>query len=255
MSVITLTTDFGLKDHYASSLRGALMRNAPAVTVAEITHLIAPFNIGEAAFILDRAFRDFPEGSVHVVAVGSGGGRFGQIAVSIQKHFFIGCDNGLFSLIGDEPPGEVVQLAVRGEEPSTFLARDLYIPAAIKLVDGALLKDLGPPLNAFTQRQRQVAPPEADMLKGTILYVDSFGNLITDIRREDFHRVGRGRSFTIELVGEQITSLHRNYGDVPEGEIVAFFNSSSVLEIAINNGHGSGLLNLNVHTVVRIMFG
>lgn len=255
MPVITLTTDFGHKDHYAGSLRGALIRQLPSLTVAEITHLVTPFDIGEAAYILGRAFREFPAGTIHLVAVGSGGGtRFGHVALQLNDHYFIGCDNGLFSLISEDQPTQVVQIASRENEPSTFLARDLYLPAALKLANGTPLAELGPALSGVAQRQRHLSPPENDTLKGTVLYVDSFGNLITSITRVDFERVGKRRSFSIQLIGDEITELHRTYGDVPEGEKVAFFNSAGHLEIAMNSGNAAGLLMMRVNSVVRIVF-
>lgn len=254
MPVITLTTDFGLRDHYASALRGAIIRQQPDLIVSDISHLISPFDIGEAAYILSRAFPEYPAGSIHLVAVGSGGGRFGHIAIKLNGHFFIGCDNGLFSLISDQSPETIVQIATRNEEPSTFLGRDLYVPAALKLATGTPIESLGPIQSGLAQRQRPVSPPEADSLKGTVVYVDSFGNLITSITREEFQRTGKGRSFSIQLIGDEISELHRTYGDVPEGEKLAFFNSAGVLEIAMNAGNAAGLLMMRVNSVVRIVF-
>lgn len=255
MPVITLTTDFGLKDHYAASLRGALLRRLPAATISEITHLVPPFDFGEAAYILGHAFPEYPEGSIHLVAVGSGGGgRFRHVALKLQGHFFVGCDNGIFSLLTNEAPEQVVEIAAAGKEPSTFLARDLYLPAAVSLANGAALETLGPDGGSIAQRIRHITPPEADALKGTVEYVDSFGNLITSIKREDFVRIGQGRAFAIHLIGDEVNELHRSYGDVPEGEKVAFFNSSGVLEIAMNNGNAAGLLMMRMNSVVRIVF-
>jgi S-adenosyl-L-methionine hydrolase (adenosine-forming) len=255
MPVITLTTDFGLRDPYASALRGAIIRQLGGMTVSDITHQVNPFDIGEAAYILGQAYKEYPAGTIHLVAVGSGGGRFHHVALLLDGHYFIGCDNGLFSLITDKSPDQVVQIASRNEEPSTFLARDLYLPAAMKLATGTPLESLGIALSGVAQRQRPVSPPEADSLKGTVVYVDSFGNLITSIRREDFARVGKGRSFSIQIVGDEISELHKTYGDVPEGEKLAFFNSSGVLEIALNSGNAAGLLMMRVNSVVRIVFG
>jgi S-adenosyl-L-methionine hydrolase (adenosine-forming) len=255
MPVITLTTDFGLRDHYASALRGAIIRHQPQIIVSDISHQVAAFDIAEAAYILSHAFKEYPAGSIHLVAVGSGGGRFGHIALKLQGHFFVGCDNGLFSLLSDENPEQIVQIATRNEEPSSFLARDLYLPAAIKLATGASLESLGPALSGIAQRRRPVSPPEADALKGIVVYVDSFGNLITNITRAEFQKVGRSRNYSIQLIGDEITEIHRNYGDVPEGEKVAFFNSAGVLEIAMNNGNAAGLLMMRINSVVRVLFG
>lgn len=257
MSIITLTTDFGLKDHYAASLKGALWRQMPSVSLVEITHQIPAFDYGQAAFILGQAFQEFPKGTVHLVAVGSGGsGPHNHIALKQQGHFFVGCDNGIFSLLSspEHQPEQIVQLALSGKEPSTFVARDLYLPAAIKLANGIPLEQLGLPQSNVAQLIRQLTPPEEDVLKGTVIYIDSFSNLITNITGDEFDRIGKGRLFTIDLIREEITELHRTYGDVPSGALVAFFNSSGVLEIAMNNGNAAGLLNLKLNSVVRITF-
>jgi S-adenosylmethionine hydrolase len=256
MPIITLTTDFGLKDHYAASLKGALMRQMPSVTQVDISHQIPPFDFGQAAYVLGHAFDEFPSGTVHLVAVGSGGsGPYNHVALKLKGHYFVGCDNGIFSLLSPaHSPELIVQLALAGKEPSTFLARDLYLPAAIKLANGTPLEKLGLPQSNVAQLIRQISPPEEDVLKGTVIYIDQFSNLITNITGDDFDRIGKGRLFTIDLIREEITELHRTYGDVPSGALVAFFNSAGVLEIAMNNANAAVLLNLKLNSVVRITF-
>jgi S-adenosyl-L-methionine hydrolase (adenosine-forming) len=255
MPVITLTTDFGLKDHYAASLRGALIRLIPAAIVSDITHLVPSFDIGEAAYILGHAFREYPEGTVHIVAVGSGGGtRTRHVALKLENHYFIGCDNGLFSLLSKESPEEIVQLESRNPETQTFLAKDLYLPAAVLLAEGIPLAQLGNPLTGIAQRIRPVAPPEENSLVGTVAYVDGFRNLITNIARGDFERAQKGRKFIIEVIGDEITRIHRSYSDVPEGSVVAFFNSADMLEIAVNSGNAAELFRMRIGSVIRITF-
>lgn len=260
MSIITLTTDFGLKDHYGASLKGALLRQMPSAVVVDITHQVPLMNYAEAGYVLGAAFHEFPLGTVHLVAVGSGGsGPYNHVALKFKGHYFVGCDNGTFSFLDpDTEPEHIVQLALSGKEPSTFLARDLYLPAAIKLATGTPIESLGLPQSRLTKLMFPVSPPEQDVLKGTVVYVDSFRNLITNISGDDFDTIGKGRLFSIELIRlrgkETITELHRTYGDVPIGAIVAFFNSTGMLEIAINNGPAAELLNLRQNSVVRITF-
>ncbi|MBI3509997.1 MAG: SAM-dependent chlorinase/fluorinase [Bacteroidetes bacterium] len=255
MPVITLTTDFGLKDHYMASVKGALIGKLPNTHIIDISHQVPAFDFAQAAFILSRAFPEFPAGSIHIISVNSGGGPFDHVAIRLHKHFFIGCDNGIFSLLSnEEEPSKIILLAKAGEEPSTFAARDIYVPAAIKLANGIPLEKLGTELDRITQRIRPVAPPENDVLKGTIVHIDNFGNLITDITGDEFDRIGKGRLFTIDLTRDEITELSRTYSDVPQGEKLAFFNSSGVLEIAMNLGKASGLLNMKIGTVIRIRF-
>jgi S-adenosyl-L-methionine hydrolase (adenosine-forming) len=255
MSVITLTTDFGHKDHYAAALRGTLLRLSPGTVIADITHLIPAYDIQQAAWVLRHAYSEFPKGSVHIVAVGAGlSRRFGHVAAKLGEHYFIGCDNGFFSLFGRERPEEVILLS-RGEDVgSTFIARDLYAEAAVRIIAGEPLSALGAAQDGIVEKLRRQHPPEENVLKGAVAYIDGFGNLITDISRAEFDTVGRGRRFALELIGDEITQLHKAYADVPEGEKLALFNSSGVLEISINQGKASSLLSLRLNDVVRIVF-
>ncbi|HEU4717587.1 MAG TPA: SAM-dependent chlorinase/fluorinase, partial [Bacteroidia bacterium] len=155
MAVITLTTDFGLRDHYTGSLRGALLRQLPSATVIDISHQITPFDFDQAAYVLGHAYHEFPAGTIHLVAVGSGGGgKFPHVIVQLGEHFFIGCDNGMFSLLSDKNPSAVIELAAGGKEPSTFVARDLYVPAAAALANGTPAAQLGRALEDIQRRNR-----------------------------------------------------------------------------------------------------
>lgn len=255
MSVITLTTDFGLKDHYAAALRGRLLRIAPGTVISDVTHLIPAYDIQQAAWVLRNTFAEYPEGSVHIIAVGAGlSRRFGHVAAKLGGHYFIGCDNGFFSLFGEQRPEHVVLLS-RGEDvATTFIARDIYAPAAAQLISGTPLSALGTELSGVVEKLQRRHPPEENVLKGAVAYVDSFGNLITDITRSNFDQTGRGRRFALELIGDEINQLHTAYADVPEGEKLALFNSAGVLEIAINQGKAASLLSLRLNDVVRIVF-
>ncbi|HTL81013.1 MAG TPA: SAM-dependent chlorinase/fluorinase [Bacteroidia bacterium] len=255
MPVITITSDFGTKDHYAASVRGALFRQLPGATFSEISNQVPAFDVSVGAYLVAQAYPEYPAGSIHIVAVNSGGGgRFDHVAVQMNGHFFVGCNNGIFSLISDKPADKVIQIAASGKEPSTFCARDLYVPAAVKLATGIAIEKLGVTLPDIARLSRPVAPPEENVLKGVVQYVDSFGNVITNISGEEFDRVGMGRQFVIELFKESINELHRTYADVNVGEKVAFFNSAGMLEIAMNSGNASGLLNLRLNSIIRIVF-
>lgn len=255
MVLITLTTDFGLKDHYVATLKGRLLRNAPSAVLVDISHQIPAYDIQQAAWVLRHAMTEFPPGSIHIVAVGSElSRRFAHIAVALNGQYIIGSDNGFFSLFGNDRPDTIVELSKGDAIQSTFIARDIYAPAALRLAAGDELIRLGPVMNAITEKLHRQHPPEADILKGTVVYIDSFGNLITDISREQFDTTGRGRKFALELIGDEINQLHRVYSDVPEGEKLALFNAANMLEIAINQGKAASLLSLRLNDVVRIVF-
>lgn len=256
MAVITLTTDFGLKDHYVASVKGALLSGSPAGThLVDVSHLVPPGDILQAAFILRNCFREFPAGSIHILAVGASlSARYPHIAIALDGHFFVGCDNGIFSLLSASRPEQIVELALPADKTATFVTKDIYVPAACKLAAGATPDSLGQARGDIFEKMLRRHPPEEGVIKGSVNYIDAFGNLITDITREQFMSVGKGRPFSLNLIGDEINRLHNHYGEVVEGEKVAFFNSAGYLEIAINQGKASSLLNLKMYDIVRIEF-
>lgn len=255
MPILTLTTDFGLKDHFAASLKGALYSAIEGVTIADISHLIAPFDIQQAAFTLGHSWHRFPVGTIHLVSVGpSPSIRFNHIAFRMNGHYFIGANNGLFSLMSENRPEEIVEICPAGAEPSAFPALDLYVPFAAGIAAGLALNSIGTPLSGIAELIRPRHFPEEDVIKGNVVYIDSFGNLVTDITQLEFANVGKDRPFSIQLIGDQITSIALRYSDVDEGDKLALFNSEGILEIAINQGKANQLLNMRLNAVIRINF-
>ena len=255
MPIVTLTTDFGLKDHFAGSLKGALYTAIEDLSISEISHLITPFDIQQGAFTLGHSWHRYPEGTIHIVCVGpSPSKRFNHVLFTMDKHFFIGANNGLFSLMTEARPEEVVEICPAGQEPSSFPALDIYVITAAKIALGMTLAEIGSPVNGIAELIKPRHFPEDDVIKGNIVYIDSFGNLVTDISRVEFDRVGQGRAFSIQLIGDEITKVVRRYSDVDEGDKLALFNSEGILEIAINQGKANQLLNLRMNSVIRILF-
>jgi S-adenosylmethionine hydrolase len=255
MSIVTLTSDFGLKDHFVASIKGALLSAVPGVNIVDISHSIAPFDLQQAAFVLGHAWKQFPEGTIHVVSVGpSPSVRFNHIAFRLNGHYFIGADNGIFSLFTEETPDLIIEISKAGLEPSSFTALDVYVPFIAAIASGLKLETLGEKLTGVSQLIRPRHLPEDNVLKGNVVYIDSFGNLVTDIRKTEFERIGQGRNFSIQLIGDEINSIVRRYSDVDEGDKLALFNSEGLLEIAINQGKANQLLNLRVNAVIRISF-
>lgn len=255
MAIVTLTSDFGLKDHFVASVKGAMLSAIPGVNIVDISHLIAPFDLQQAAFTLGHAWKQFPEGTIHVVCVGaSPTTRFNHIAFRLKGHYFIGSDNGIFSLFSEEQPDLIVEICKAGDEPTSFPALDVYVPFAAAIASGLALETLGEKVNGVAQLIRPRHFPEDDVIKGNVVHIDSMGNLVTDIRRSEFNRIGRGRAFSIGLIGDEITTLSRRYSDVDEGDKLALFNSDDVLEIAINQGKANQLLNMRLNAVIRITF-
>lgn len=253
--IVTLTTDFGSRDHFVATLKGALCSLIPGVTIVDITHAIAPFDIQQAAYTLGHSWEVFPQGSIHIVCVGASPSlRFNHVAFNLAGHYFIGSNNGLFSLMSESRPAEVIEICPAGAEPSTFPALDVYVPVATALASGKQLAEIGVPTSDLAELLKPRHFPEDDVIKGNVVHIDSFGNLVTDIRKSEFERVGQGRDFAIQIIGDEITAISKRYSDVDEGDKLALFNSYDVLEIAINQGKANQLLNMRINTVIRIVF-
>lgn len=255
MAIVTLTSDFGLKDHFVASLKGALLSAIPNVNIVDISHSVAHYDIQQAAFILGHAWKQFPVGTIHVVCVGpSPSSRFNHVAFRLSGHYFIGSDNGIFSLFSEDQPESIIEISKAGDEPSSFTALDVYVPFAAAIASGLALESLGEKVSGVSQLIRPRHLPEDDVLKGNIVYIDSYGNLVTDINKTEFERIGQGRDFSIVLIGDEINSIVKRYSDVDEGDKLALFNAEGLLEIAINQGKANQLLNMRVNTVIRITF-
>lgn len=256
MAIITLTTDFGLKDHYVGSLKGAILKQLPNASIIDISHQIEKFNIQDAAFILKETYPDFPEKTVHIIGLltefrNTGG----YIAVQNKGHFFIGADSGIFSLLFEEPPEKIIEIPVDPNQNLSFPVRDVFVPIACMLASEVDIEAIGKPKQNLLQRLPFRATSMGNIIRGSIVFVDSYGNVITNIDRKLFNMIGKGQPFIIELArSNQIERLSAEYNGVAEGEILALFNSSNHLEIAMRNGKISSMLNLKLNDSITIRF-
>jgi S-adenosylmethionine hydrolase len=255
MAIITLTTDFGLKDHYVGAVKGAILKQLPTATIIDISHLVEKFSIQDAAFILKESCFSFPEKTVHVIGIlTEHKNADGYIAVEHKGHFFISADNGIFSLLFEEFPEKVIQIPVVTENLS-FPVRDIFVDIACRLIGGADIRSIGPSRESLLQRLPFRATSIGNIIRGSIVYIDSYGNVITNIDHSLFNQVGKGQRFVIELArSNQIESISTEYDAVPEGEILALFNASRHLEIAMRNGKVSSMLNLKLNDSITIRF-
>lgn len=267
MAIITITSDYGTRDPYGAALKGRLYRDFPEALICDITPDIEPGDHLQAGFILRYSYREFPEGTVHLVAVGEWDqhSRHRWLVAELGGHYLVLPDHGLLSLIQPQQhPTAVYELTWRPEEEETrFPARDLLAPAAAHLARGGKPNVLGRPVQdwqVLTGLKPQVSqsPP---LILGSVAYIDSYGNLLTTISRELFERQRHGRAFTIELPRQQrITKLHQHYGEVSEGKVLALFNSMGLLEIAVKDPQSKkysgahSLLGLEVRDSVRVVF-
>jgi S-adenosylmethionine hydrolase len=258
MAVITLTTDLGLVDNYVASVKGAILKGAPEVTIVDITHEVPSFDLQKSAFILRNCYQDFPEGTVHILGVNSEADvNIPHVALFANGHYFIGADNGVFSLIFDNPPEKVVELTISQDtDRITFPTKDVFVKAACHIARGGTLEVIGTAKYELAVRTMFRAVSENNIIKGIATYIDHYGNVITNISESQFKNFGNGRPFKIlfRSAEYEIDEISPSYSSVVEGERVALFSSTGSIEIAINKANASKLFGINQGDTIRIEF-
>lgn len=260
MAIITLTTDLGTTDSYLASVKGAIHSQIEGAKIIDISNNIDPFNIQQAAYILRNCFKDFPEKTIHIISVDDELSMTCEhLAVKANGHYFIGADNGLFSLLFNRlKPEKIVKLNISlTSDCMTFATKNIFVPAACHLARGGTMEIIGATINDFEIKKMELkAVLQTNMIRGSVIYVDSYGNALTNISQKEFEQVQKGRSFVI-IFGredEMITEISKKYNDVPTAEKLAIFGENNQLQIAINKGKASKLLGLNLHEIIRIEF-
>lgn len=260
MAIITLTTDLGLKDYYVASVKGAILKELPETTIVDITHEIPAFDLTKSAFVIRNSYRDFPQGTIHIIGVNSDYDvETPHVAILIDGHYFIGADNGIFSLIHDNPPEKVVELTISQDtDRVTFPTKDIFVKAACHIARGGTLEVIGKLKTELSVRTLFRAVSENNTIRGMVIYIDHYGNIITNITERLFNEYGKGRKFTIYFRRAQyeITTISPSYNTVNEGEKLALFSSAGYLEIAINKGNASQLFGISKvqEDMIRIEF-
>jgi S-adenosylmethionine hydrolase len=260
MPILTLTTDFGLKDGFVGTMKGVIWSICPDAQIADISHAIAPQNVLEGALVLGRAYAFFPAGTVHVAVVDPGvGTRRRPLAARLGAYFFVGPDNGLFTPIYEEAekngwPLDIVHLTNKhyflAEVSRTFHGRDIFAPVGAALANGVPLAELGP---AIPDPLRLAIPkPEKTPAgwRAHITGVDAFGNLATDLPAA---ALDEHAPVTFRLLGREVRGLAASYGDKGPGELVALVDSENHVEIAIVNGSAAQVLGARVGDVVEVI--
>jgi S-adenosylmethionine hydrolase len=266
MAIITLTTDMGLKDHYVAAVKGAILRQHAEALIVDISHLITPFNNAQAAFVLRNAYPEFPRGTIHIIGVNpdTDGGQTPHLVVRHDGHFFVGADNGIFSLLFDGMPHEAFELTMMlDDDHLTFPTKSVFVKAACHIARGGTPDVIGRKVVRIREQIGFQPAVDPNSIRGKVLHIDSYGNLITNVRKQLFNEVGKGRTFRIGFgrFKDDITRLDGTYGDVPQGERVAFFGANGLLQIAVNKGaEGSGggaarLFGVHEGDAVRVEYG
>ena len=274
MHLITLTTDFGTKDHSVGSLKGAIHSLLPGVGIIDISHQVQPFHVQEAAYILKNAYPDFPKGSIHLVGVDAESTpEKPQLLLQLEGHYFLTTNNGLMALIqGNKEPELCLALELPNSHRSSFPERDIFVPAACHLAQGGKPELLGKPFDDLLE-SREFEPQILDQgqgLRGHVIYIDHYGNLVTNIQKSDFEARRQGRDFKITAKTYELKRYYTTYNDIlkhqkegePDkgGDLLALFNSSGYLELALYKsdmatvGGAASLLGIHYRDPVTITF-
>ncbi len=256
--IITLLTDFGMQDPFVGVMKGVILGIGRDCTLVDLTHEIPPQNIVAGMFLLNASVTYFPEGTVHLAVVDPGvGSERKAIAVSALGHLFVAPDNGLLTGIihrADE------YRAVYLENPHFFLnsisqsfhGRDIFAPVAAHLACGTSLHALGSSCEAPVLLEVPTPTVTSDTILGEVLYVDHFGNLITNISRTIYDAKFTGKQIRVEICGQEIPGLSSCYAAVDPGTLLAIFTSFDRLEIAQRDGNAGRALDAEIGTQVRV---
>jgi S-adenosylmethionine hydrolase len=246
-SIVTLTTDFGLSDHYVAAMKGVILSIAPAVRIVDISHQVAPYDIAEAAYLLANVYACFPKETVHVVVVDPGVGSARRpILAQAAGQSFVGPDNGVFGMVLARHKAVVRHVKTeryfRQPVSRTFHGRDIFSPVAAHLAKGVPAARMGPVIQDYL-RPAFAAPEQTGkhFWTGAILKIDHFGNVITNFRLADFPAVER-QPFELQAGPHVVTRLAANYAECGPGELVLITGSSGYLEISTNQGSAAKIL-------------
>ena len=254
MPIITLTTDFGEKDHFAGAVKGAIYSELDTVRIVDISHSVSPFHITEAAYIIQNAYRSFPTGTIHIIGIDSElHPENKHIAVYLDGHYFICANNGLISMLASEiNPEKIVEINIHDRVNSNFPVLDVFVKVACHIARGGTLEVIGKTITEIKELTgiRPVINNEESQIIGNVIYIDNYGNVISNITKSKFEEIGKGREFKITARTASFNKVHTHYSDainfdVPpekreeDGKKLALWNSSNYLELAIYKSNPS----------------
>ena len=259
MRVITLTTDFGLRDGYAGVVKGVIWKITPEVQIADISHQISPQDVMEGALTLGRAAAYFPEGTIHVGVVDPGVGTERRaIAARFGSQYFVGPDNGLFTVLLEraERKHEAVDVIHLNQTqfwlPSisnVFHGRDIFAPCAAHLAQGVPLENMGTPIQDPQRLELPVPQRLAGGWQGQVISIDHFGNLLTNLEKDLLASL---ETVKIRYKNWTINGLMRTFGDGKPGQFVALIDSSDHLSLNVVNGSAAEQFQARVGDEVEI---
>jgi S-adenosylmethionine hydrolase len=274
MSIITLTTDYGLKDHFVGALKGKILSEYSEASIIDISHDIDPFNTVEASYIIGASYASFPKGTVHLIGVDMESNKENQhIVMQWNDHYFIAADNGILSMLSQKiVPQKMVAINIHDRLHNEATDLDVFVKVACHIAKGGLMNVIGKEINNIKQVTdlQALLALDGNSLKGHVIYIDHFGNVVTNITKKYFIEVAKGRPYEIVMKTKNIKTILPNYSAIAssdkypikyyEGEKLAIFNEAGFLEIAIFRsnpskvGSANSLLGLNYRDIVSIQF-
>ena len=275
MSVITLTTDFGIKDHFLGSVKGALHQNIPDVKIVDISNNISPFNIIEAAYIIENSYKNFPKNSIHIIGVDSElTPEKKHLAVYLDEHYFICSDNGILSLLFNKiKPEKIVEISIYNNSVTSFPVLDVFVKVAAHIYRGGNIDLVGNKTEKIidVHEINPILNQKKNEITGHVIYIDNYENVVINISKDVFKKFGKSRPYVINARNYQFKKIYKNYSDAikfdikkefrkEEGKKIALFNKSDYLELSIYksnpelSGGASSLFGLKYRDVVTISF-
>lgn len=275
MAIITLTTDFGEKDHFVGAVKGAIYSEYGEAKIVDISHMVSPFNILEASYIIQNAYSSFPKGSIHIIGIDSEiNPENKHIAVKLDDHYFICANNGIMSMICSEiVPDKIVEINIHDRIETSFPVLDVFVKVACHLARGGTLEVIGKVIDSIKPISK-IAPvvnSEQNQIIGSVIYIDNYGNVITNIKKKFFEQIQKGRAFEVSARSYKFKEIFNKYSEIvnfdtpeakrqDEGKGLVVFNSSGYLEIAIYKsdkatvGSASSLMGLELRDTVTVNF-
>ena len=275
MSIITLTTDFGIKDHFLGSVKGALHQNIPDVKIVDISNNISPFNIIEAAYIIENSYKNFPKKSIHIIGVDSElTPEKKHLAVYLDEHYFICSDNGILSLLFNKiKPEKIVEISIYNNSVTSFPVLDVFVKVAAHIYRGGNIDLVGNKTEKVidVHEINPILNQKKNEITGHVIYIDNYENVVINITKDVFRKFGKSRPYVINARNYQFKKIYKNYSDAikfdikkefrkEEGKKIALFNKSDYLELSIYksnpelSGGASSLFGLKYRDVVTISF-
>ncbi|MEX2263754.1 MAG: SAM-dependent chlorinase/fluorinase [Bryobacteraceae bacterium] len=256
-SIITLTTDFGLSDHFTGVMKGVILGIYPAARLVDISHQVGAFDVTEAGFVISQAYRYFPKKTVHLIVVDPGVGTSRRpIVAEAAGQYFVAPDNGVLSMVYAAEKHKVRAVTeekyFRKEVSHTFHGRDIFSPVAAHLAKGVLPSRLGKPIQDYLRLHFEKPVRTARRgWTGSILKVDRFGNLITNFSTAEFPTVGE-QAFELSVGLQYVTQFARTYAECQPGELFAIVGSSGYLEISSNQASAAKMLGCGAGAPVEL---